>query len=129
MRDLQVILYIVFALREQKVNEEVLETVSCFLDLQAGSAEAVYLSGPPSGTSESGEEEHVLIDDEGQPFFQDTLKVSLAEEVASFLQEVSNDNIRKIDAMFRCPFCPFRPVKRLTQLRDHVAVHHCQRKQ
>ena len=120
---------VVFALREQKVKEEVLETVSCFLDLQAGSAEAVYLSGPPSDTSESGEEEHVLIDDEGQPFFQDTLKDSLAEEVASFLQEVSNDNIRKIDAMFRCPFCPFRSFKRLTQLRDHVAVHHCQRKQ
>eukprot|EP00435_Cladocopium_sp_Y103_P008302 s3962_g2.t1 len=120
---------VVFALREEKVNAETLEIVSCFLDLQAGSAEAVYPSGSLSDSSESGEEEHVLIDDEGKPFFQDTLKDSLAEEVASFLQEVSNDDIRKIDAMFRCPFCPFRAFKRLPQLRDHVAVHHCHRKQ
>lgn len=80
-------------------------------------------------SSDSCDDAQLLIDDEGDVFFQDTLKDSLAEEVASFLQEFDSNNIRKIDAMFKCPFCPFRSFQRLQQLRDHITVRHSKRKQ
>eukprot|EP00435_Cladocopium_sp_Y103_P017516 s1987_g4.t1 len=93
------------------------------LDLQAGA------SNSETDSSDSCDEAQLLIDDEGEVFFQDTLRDSLAEEVASFLQELDNNNIRRLDAMFRCPFCPFRSFQRLHQLRNHIVVHHSNRKQ
>ena len=92
-------------------------------DLQAGA------STSEADSSDSCDEAQLLVDDEGEVFFQDTLRDSLAEEVASFLQELDRKNIRRIDAMFRCPFCPFRSFQRPHQLRNHIVVHHSNRKQ
>lgn len=85
------------------------------LDLQAGSS---------SSEDELPDADSLIVNDEGEVFAHDNLKDSMEEEVASFLQEVIDDNIRKIGGLYRCTLCPFRSFARLQQLRVHIENYH-----
>ena len=116
---------VVFRVSEGSENAtELDEALSCLLDLQAGAANSSNVGDAVLDTSdsESCEKEHVL--DEGKVFFQDTLQDSLTEEEASFLHEVDTDNIRKLEGMYRCPFCPFRSFVSVLQAATPAASSH-----
>ena len=100
---------------------------SVLLDLQAGSAEDGW--GHVSDEEAVVPDSKFIIDDQGMVVFQDVLRGSVEEEVASFMAEIKAGNIRRMDGYYRCTLCPFRSFHRLCQLHDHVRKHHVESNQ
>ena len=100
---------------------------SVLLDLQAGSAEDGW--GHVSDDQAVVPDSKFIIDDQGMVVFQDVLRGSVEEEVASSMAEIKAGNIRRMHGYYRCTLCPFRSFHRLCQLHDHVRKHHVESNQ